>query len=219
MTIHAELIYLAEEIADKMGEDHVWVDQLRNLAEEVDGVDGNGDVWTIGDMPLNQNNLMDAVEQMADQLNKSFVPSNTGITNGIGIRMQAQNNLINNGVFYFELWDPDNDTGRCYGFNMVITNPDLNTEFDPDYENFAGDIEMDYGTHDWSSRPRDEVMGFGYSAYEVDPKLNLELMRKWREYFESRSDVQDTTEIVEVPYDKFEDFDDFDIYNYIGDNK
>jgi len=44
-------------------------------------------------------------------------------------------------------------------------------------------------------------------------------MQKWREYFESRSDVHDTTEIVEVPYDKFVDFDDFEIYNYIRENK
>jgi len=126
---------------------------------------------------------------------------------------------MDKGVFYFELWDSENDAGRCYGFNMNITNPDLDTEFDQDYENFAGDIEMDYGTHDWSSRPRDEVQAFGYSAYEVDPNLNIELMHQWREYFGSRSDVQDITEIVEVPYDKFEDFDDFDIYNYIEKNK
>jgi hypothetical protein len=122
-------------------------------------------------------------------------------------------------VFYFELWNPDTDSGRCFGFNMTVTNDLLNTDFDMDYEEFAGDIEMDYGTHDWSSRPRDEVMGFGYSAYEVDPKLNRELMQKWREYFESRGDVQDTTEIVEVPYMLFEDFDDFEIYNYIDENK
>ena len=126
---------------------------------------------------------------------------------------------MNKGVFYFELWDPETDTGRCFGFNMNVTNPELDRDPDMDYEEFRDDLEMSYGTHDWSSRPRDEVMGFGYAAYEVDPKLNRELMQKWREYFESRSDVQDTTEIVEVPYMLFEDFDDFEIYTYIEKNK
>lgn len=71
MTIHAELIYLSEEIAEEMGSDHVWVDQLRNLAEEVDESDV-GDGWEIGGMPLNKGNLMDVVESMAGQLNNSF---------------------------------------------------------------------------------------------------------------------------------------------------
>jgi len=58
---------------------------------------------------------------------------------------------VDKAVFYFELWNPKNDTGRCFGFNMTVTNDLLNTDFDMNYEEFAGDIEMDYGTHDWSS--------------------------------------------------------------------
>ena len=77
MTIHAELLYLAEEIATEMGDDHVWVDQLRNLAEETNVIESD-DVWTIGDMPFNEGNLMNIVEQMASQLNNSIDLSPSG---------------------------------------------------------------------------------------------------------------------------------------------
>jgi hypothetical protein len=76
MSIHAELLYLAEEIAEEMGNDHVWVDQLRNLAEEMVDDDKRTDGWSIGDLPLNEKNMMDVIEQMAGQLNvNGSIPS------------------------------------------------------------------------------------------------------------------------------------------------
>lgn len=42
MNLRSELIYLAEEIADEMGDDHTWVEQLRDLAEELKEENGGG---------------------------------------------------------------------------------------------------------------------------------------------------------------------------------
>lgn len=74
MSTHAELLYIAEEIAEEMGEDHVWVDQLRSLAEEMTDDVSRTDGWEIGGMPLNERNFMDVLEQMSGQFQNHSVP-------------------------------------------------------------------------------------------------------------------------------------------------
>jgi hypothetical protein len=63
MSIHAELIYIAEEIAEELGEDHAWVTQLRDLSEEVvdDRYDEANLSWELG-----KDGVKGFLNQMAD---------------------------------------------------------------------------------------------------------------------------------------------------------
>jgi hypothetical protein len=125
---------------------------------------------------------------------------------------------MNKSVFYFDFFNSETEESVIYGFNINLLNADLEEDLDKDYENHCADTESDYGVHDWSSRPHDMIIGFGYTSYEVEPENYLKVMELWREYFESRSDVQDTTEIVEIPNTKenFERYDDLDCWNVVS---
>ncbi len=48
MSIRAELIYIAEEIAEEHGSDHGWVTQLLDLSEEVDDLDNRAQITQAG---------------------------------------------------------------------------------------------------------------------------------------------------------------------------
>ena len=123
---------------------------------------------------------------------------------------------MNKGVFYFDFFNPETEESVVYAFNINLLNADLNEDLDTDYEYHCSDTESDYGVHDWSSRFNDEIIEFGYTSYEIEPKNYLKVMELWRKYLESRSDVQDTTDIVEIPSDEFENFDSLDVYNKVA---
>lgn len=136
-------------------------------------------------------------------------------------------------VFYFEFSNnfevDDMDDIECvyYGFNMDV--PDdksedgyyfFNTEFDESYDEFLDNMEGEFGTHDWSSSPHDDVLGVGYSAYEAPFKTIPTIMEKWREYFESRPDVDNVTAVVHVDktLDEVMNMNDKDFYDYIAES-
>lgn len=120
-----------------------------------------------------------------------------------------------NSVFYFDFWHSDAEESTVYAFNLTLLNDDLNEDLDEAYMNHCADVESDYGVHDWSSRPHKALSGFGYTSYEVEPENYLKVMELWREYFMSRSDVQDVTEIVEIPAAEFEDMDDLKVRDFV----
>ncbi len=123
---------------------------------------------------------------------------------------------MNKSVFYFDFFNHDTEKSVVYAFNINLLNVDLNEDFDESYEEHCADTESNYGVHDWSSRPNDAVIEFGYTSYEVEPENYLKVMELWRKYFESRSDVQDTTEIVEIPSDEFENFDALHVHSKVA---
>ena len=125
---------------------------------------------------------------------------------------------MNKSVFYFDFFNSETDKSVVYAFNIDLLNADLNEDFDVSYEDHCANTESDYGVHDWSSRPVDGIIEFGYTSYEVEPENYLKVMELWRNYFESRSDVQSTTEIVEIPEDQFENFNALDVYNEVDEN-
>jgi hypothetical protein len=113
-------------------------------------------------------------------------------------------------VFYFEFSNPFEVAEDAepdivyYGFNMRIDESaivDGYYDLDMDFEEQVEEMEYEYGTHDWSSSPHDDVEGFGYSAYEADFARIPELMEKWRAYFEQRSEFSDTTDVVRLHID------------------
>jgi hypothetical protein len=118
-------------------------------------------------------------------------------------------------VFYFDFFNGETDRSTTYAFNIDLLNADLNFDFDESYEEHCANTESDYGVHDWSSRPDDAVIGFGYTSYEVEPENYLKVMQLWRDYFVSRSDVQSTTEIVEISSELFEDLNDLGVYDEV----
>jgi len=125
---------------------------------------------------------------------------------------------MNKSVFYFDFWNEETEKSVIYAFNINLLNADLDIDLDNSYEDHCSNTEMNYGVHDWSSRPNDAVIEFGYTSYEIEPKNYSTVMQLWREYFESRSDVQDTTNIVEIPNDEFENFDSLSVYNKVAEN-
>lgn len=131
-------------------------------------------------------------------------------------------------VFYFEFSNPfevgEDEEPECvyYGFNMELDENAYDEEgyYDPDwsFECFVGDMEMEYGTHDWSSSPHDDVEGFGYSAYEAAFATIPELMEKWRAYFAQRDDFANVTDVVklDVTLDDVMGMSDKDFYDQIA---
>ena len=122
---------------------------------------------------------------------------------------------MNSSVFYFDFWHSDAEKSTVYAFNLTLLNDDLNEDLDSNYEDHCANTESDYGVHDWGSRPHEFLSGFGYSSYEVEPENYLKVMELWREYFMSRSDVQDVTEVVEIPAAEFEDMDDLKVRDFV----
>ena len=130
-------------------------------------------------------------------------------------------------VFYFEFSNPFEVAEDAepdivyYGFNMRIDESaivDGYYDLDMDFEEQVDEMECEYGTHDWSSSPHDDVEGFGYSAYEADFARIPELMEKWRAYFESRPEVESVTAVVQInkTMDEVIKMSDLDFYNDIA---
>jgi len=120
-------------------------------------------------------------------------------------------------VFYFSFYDSDTgETLSLYGFNMAVPR-DLLAAIDVDaLEEITEELESEYGVHDWSSRPTDQVFGIGYTTYEV-PELKIpELMTKWREHFISVLGEEYVTEVVRLDAVSLEDVDDEGIYQAIS---
>jgi len=86
-------------------------------------------------------------------------------------------------VFYFDFYNEVTEESVTKGFNI---NADIGGEdfiYGDQFEVISGNIESDYGVHDWSSSPADEVFGIGYNTYEVEPKFVDIVMDKWRNEF------------------------------------
>lgn len=86
---------------------------------------------------------------------------------------------MNPGVFYFDFFDEQSETSCCYGFNIA---PEGMDRIDPESDSFCdlvSELEGDFGVHDWSSSPTDEVEGIGYTSYEVEQSAIPELMTCW----------------------------------------
>jgi len=102
-------------------------------------------------------------------------------------------------VFYFDFFNKDTDTSIVKGFNI---NADIGGEEfidDAIYDVLTYYIEGEYGVHDWSTSPSDEVYGIGYTTYEIAPELINEVMTRWRNEFIRRvSDAIAITDIVDV---------------------
>lgn len=123
-------------------------------------------------------------------------------------------------VFYFDFYfDDGSDDGitTVYAFNMELDSTStLIDDNDESFEDAMFELESEYGVHDWSTRPVDELVGIGYTSYEVDPSKYVELMDKWLAYFTSRSDVKNVTSVVRIDVDT-EGCNDLDIYNLVND--
>ena len=73
--IHAELIYLAEQIAEVHGEKHEWVEQLRDIADEVketEGSDGLSGFWREG-----QDQYIGMLKELMDAGHAAKIPAMT----------------------------------------------------------------------------------------------------------------------------------------------
>lgn len=114
-------------------------------------------------------------------------------------------------VFYFNFYDPETEVEKYYAFTMTLTNGRLNEEFDDSYDQMFDQVESEYGVHDWSTRPNDAVIGFGYTSYEVDPDKYEYLMNLWNGYFAAHKDVFSIGTVVEVT--GAEGYNDLGIYN------
>ena len=127
---------------------------------------------------------------------------------------------MDKGVFYFDFSFDDVDDNDeylyvVYGFTFSGKEISIEDEFESDsWIDIVEKLESEYGIHDWSSKPNDNVYAIGYTTYEVEEDKVLELMNKWRERLVSvvgESGVGKITKIVD--YDTIGD--DFDIYNYL----
>ena len=121
-------------------------------------------------------------------------------------------------VFYFEFYDENTEKSIVKGFNINVDfhsiSPDCEfNDFceDSDFSNHVCAMESDYGVHDWSSSPRDEVNGIGYTTYEI-PRKNIDLvMDKHRQFFVDLVGEENVTPVVTIGDDVSMD-DDYVIY-------
>lgn len=130
-------------------------------------------------------------------------------------------------VFYFNFYNEDEEEadGDTVSFEsetylgFVVQDPSpiykkfgvsLFKEFlEKIYSDCAEEIESEFGVHDWSSSPCDEVDAIGYTTYEVEKENQSKLMETWRNVFKDAG--CECTEVVVVN----DDSDDFAIYNDI----
>lgn len=103
-----------------------------------------------------------------------------------------------NSVFYFDFYNEDKNTeesvSRLFGFNFNSSTPvDIEDGWFCDMFN---ELEGEYGVHDWSSSPNDEVSAIGYTSYEVDPVFQVELMKLWQQAFVNQFGKGNVTPVV-----------------------
>ncbi|KVP17415.1 hypothetical protein [Burkholderia ubonensis] len=122
-------------------------------------------------------------------------------------------------VFYFSF--QDGDAARTYGFivrNVSMLLAALNAEdfsafTELLYDDIVDELEGEYGVHDWSTRPSQEVEAIGFTSYEVEPEDEKTLLERWQAWFVSKGAT--VTPVVPVDESVVADGDDFAIYHYI----
>ena len=127
--------------------------------------------------------------------------------------------------FSFSLTNPDDEDDDniedMRGFTVVPPSvltqqmTELYDEFYPylddgKFTEKTEELEMTYGVHDWSSGPVDDVIGIGYSTYEVEVENIDNLMNEWREFFVSIFGNDAVSEVVVVQNTMGNDKDIFD---------
>ncbi|KVP97054.1 hypothetical protein WJ97_14645 [Burkholderia ubonensis] len=122
-------------------------------------------------------------------------------------------------VFYFSF--QEGDAARTYGFlvrNVSVLLAALNAEdfsvfTELLYADIVDELEGEYGVHDWSTRPSQEVEAIGFTSYEVEPDDEKTLLERWQAWFVSKGAT--VTPVVPVDESVAHDGDDFAIYRYI----
>lgn len=100
-----------------------------------------------------------------------------------------------NAVFYFTFWDEQTEVLTRKGFILHLE------EGVDDSEKFLDQVdkmESAYGVHDCSSSPSPEVLGIGYTGYEVATKAYGALMGEWRDFFVALVGASKVSAVVDV---------------------
>jgi hypothetical protein len=125
------------------------------------------------------------------------------------------------GVFYFTFsFEGEND--ECSDITMAFNLTPEAVEilggedcFESDwFLNFVEKMECKFGVHDWSSSPVDEVVGIGYSTYEVSKKDAPKCMEQWRKFFIKKVGEKNVGQIFNLGEKIFED--DLGVFKYVN---
>jgi len=98
---------------------------------------------------------------------------------------------IQGGVFYFTFTfeDDSNESEETlhstYGFifSPSIISPGSELTEDDWFEELFGQIEDEFGVHDFCSSPVDSIIGIAYTTYEVPKNKALACVERWRQAF------------------------------------
>lgn len=120
------------------------------------------------------------------------------------------------GVFYFNFVfsNKEDKNGDCetkifgFTFHTITTSPSEEEWF----ETSLDELSSEYGIHDWSSSPCPDVVGIGFTTYEVDTvKCAKSLVEKWRKTFKKYKMKYVSDKIYEVKTQ----YSDMDVYDQI----
>jgi hypothetical protein len=129
------------------------------------------------------------------------------------------------GVFYFEFSfeDEETDDGQAilnaWAFTLTpaaidIIGEDFSTEGEW-FEELCGDIEGEFGVHDWGSSPVDEVVGVGFGTYEVSREDAPRCVERWRQEFVKKVGAENvSTKIYDIGVIEYMD-NDLSIFNRV----
>lgn len=94
-------------------------------------------------------------------------------------------------VFYFTFSLEDTDEEITYGFNVenplpfykMLGGENFEDVEDGIYDEITQELESNFGVHDWSSSPNNNVDAIGYTTYEVEKNDISKLMNAWNNEF------------------------------------
>lgn len=94
-------------------------------------------------------------------------------------------------VFYFTFSLEDTDEEITYGFNVenplhfykMLGGETFEDVEDGIYDEITQELESNFGVHDWSSSPNNNVDAIGYTTYEVEKNSVAKLMTAWHNEF------------------------------------
>ena len=94
-------------------------------------------------------------------------------------------------VFYFTFSLEDTDKEITYGFNVenpltfykMLGGETFEDVEDGIYDEITQELESNFGVHDWSSSPNNNVDAIGYTTYEVEKNDISKLMTAWHNEF------------------------------------
>ncbi len=115
------------------------------------------------------------------------------------------NNIGGVFYFYFSFEDEEDDDGHCSGNTWAfnLTNDALSilgekfTEEDW-FCQLAGKLEGEYGVHDWSTSPCDNLVSIGYNTYEVERDMAPVCVEDWRQEFIKRVGADNVTGLFDL---------------------